>query len=302
MAGYISQVQVGGVTYTVGGTKVVPDGYDISLQASANLTTTYPGNTRGNGSVDLQQGRDSDTQIASGVYSTTIGYGNKASGDYSTALGSSNIAFGNYSTAVGEQNSAFSSWSTAFGHGNSVTGSSATAFGAYNTASIACCTATGYYCHNIFHSIATNYDIPASKGISSPDPFLVMHSGKLSCTLRRDNTYNNEAFELMDFTSIMFNGVLKLQGVYISNSNEVSTVEAIVHIVNNVIVGFSYNSHYSNGNYYSDSLYSPILPISGSLVYIENRKLYHAPLSNGIYGQVGIDYTCIAASSNGSYY
>src|SRR5690606_10145067 len=43
------------------------------------------GDARGTDALDLQSGRDADTQVASGTGSTTVGYGNTASGNYSTA-------------------------------------------------------------------------------------------------------------------------------------------------------------------------------------------------------------------------
>ena len=59
----------------------------LSLTSQTNPATWYLNDTYGNG---IQ----SDTNTASGSYSTAMGYDTTASGNYSTAMGYSTIASG----------------------------------------------------------------------------------------------------------------------------------------------------------------------------------------------------------------
>lgn len=128
-----------------GGTKVVVDGSNTSLQAVTNLNPTYTGNTRGNGAVDLQMFRAFNTNVASGQYSVVIGYNNMADGDYSAAMGYYNTASGDYSVAMGDTNTASGDFSVAMG-GN-------------NTASGTCSTIAGYSAScNQNYTMAVNYN------------------------------------------------------------------------------------------------------------------------------------------------
>jgi len=76
------------------------------------------GNQRGHNSVDLQMGRTSSTQVASGYGGFTAGTSNTASGAYSTALGLANTASGFYSMAIGYVNSSTAVGAYTFGYGN----------------------------------------------------------------------------------------------------------------------------------------------------------------------------------------
>ena len=117
------------------GTKIDNYAGNYWIQATNDLNTGYPGNPRGNGAVDLQQYRSSNNQVASGNYSTAMGYGNTASGNYSVAMGYSNTASGNYSVAMGDFNTASGKSSVAMGSGNTSSGTNSVAMGSDNLAS-----------------------------------------------------------------------------------------------------------------------------------------------------------------------
>ncbi|MDI6603347.1 MAG: hypothetical protein QME57_04580, partial [Patescibacteria group bacterium] len=67
--------------------------------------------------------------IASGDYSTAMGYKTIASGYYSTAMGSNTTASGQYSTAMGYYTTASGYSSTAMGFGTTASGHTSTAMG-----------------------------------------------------------------------------------------------------------------------------------------------------------------------------
>lgn len=189
------------------------------------------------------------------------------------------------------------------GYDNKALGDYSVAVGAHNTAVETASVVTGINCINPFHSIATNYD---PDGFSQlPDNDVVMHSGKLSVSLFRDNV--PLSYTLMDFTNLMFTGVLHLQGLYITCANDVYTLDATVHIVNNEIVGTKINSYSENGNFNDSPTSSsswPLFDLQNPLE-ITNRELRHTNnfYSNCItYAQVGVDYTCIALEPYESYY
>ncbi len=62
------------------------------------------GNTRGDGSVDIQSGRSYDYQVASGDLSLALGRNNRVDGDYSVGLGVGNTTSGSQSFAGGYSN------------------------------------------------------------------------------------------------------------------------------------------------------------------------------------------------------
>ena len=104
------------------------------------------GNKRGIGAVDLQMGRGTAAQVASGNYSVALGYANTASGNYSVALGAGNGASGNYSVALGYANAASGYAAVAFGYGNGASGVYSVALGCLaNTRTVPCATAQGWY-------------------------------------------------------------------------------------------------------------------------------------------------------------
>jgi len=87
------------------------------------------GNQRGYNSVDLQMGRSSSTQVASGYGCFTAGSSNTASGAYSTSIGLSNTASGSYSTAIGYANSSTTTGAFTFGYSNVASYGYSTTFG-----------------------------------------------------------------------------------------------------------------------------------------------------------------------------
>lgn len=86
-------------------------------QGTALVGGDASGNTRGDYAVDIQSERNAVTQIASGNYSTAVGYRNTASGVGSTAVGYYCFATEQYSTAIGYHSDAEALYSTAIGYG-----------------------------------------------------------------------------------------------------------------------------------------------------------------------------------------
>lgn len=93
------------------------------------------GNKRGTNAIDLQISRSSSTQVASGNYSVTIGYGNTASTTHATAIGRENIASGIGSVALGYTNTSSGAYSFSVGLTNTASGNYAFSLGYQNTAS-----------------------------------------------------------------------------------------------------------------------------------------------------------------------
>ena len=124
----------------------------LTLTAQSNIATWYLNNTSGTG---IQ----SPTSVASGNYSTALGYNAIADGSTSTAMGYATIASGDYSiamglqttasgaisTAMGLQTTASGWYSTAMGEDTRADGYSSTAMGYHTTASGEFSTAMGYY-------------------------------------------------------------------------------------------------------------------------------------------------------------
>ncbi len=73
--------------------------------------------------------------IASGTYSTALGYATQATALFATAFGQSTTASGDFSTAFGLNATASQSYATAFGNGTAASGETSTAFGLYSIAS-----------------------------------------------------------------------------------------------------------------------------------------------------------------------
>ena len=78
----------------------------LCLVGDAWLGADKTGNVRGSGALDIQSGRNSATQVASGSNSSAFGVNNTASGYYSSAIGYINTASGYYSSAIGYINTA----------------------------------------------------------------------------------------------------------------------------------------------------------------------------------------------------
>lgn len=90
---------------------------NLGMVMRAPLTASADGNTRGYGSVDLQQVRTVAAQVASGNYAFACGTQNTVSGDYSFASGVGNTASGSRSTAEGGNTVASGDYSHAEGRG-----------------------------------------------------------------------------------------------------------------------------------------------------------------------------------------
>ena len=108
----------------------------LTLTAQSNTATWYLNDTNGNG---IQ----SDTNTASGGFSTAIGLDTTASGNYSTAMGYTTTASGLYSIAMGTGSTASGEGSLAAGM-SYVSGDYSTAIGLFTTASGDYSTAMGY--------------------------------------------------------------------------------------------------------------------------------------------------------------
>ena len=158
----------------------------ITAQVADNTLTG--GNKRGFFAVDLQMNRDSNSQVASGSYSTVIGRGNTASAVYSTAIGQFNTASGAYSTALGGDNGASGYNSTAFGEFNTASGVDSTVMGVGNTAQSRAETALGSFGTTGTGSATTivatdrllnvgNGTLSLSGTISQSDAFTILKNG-----------------------------------------------------------------------------------------------------------------------------
>jgi hypothetical protein len=79
---------------------IVPKGTGAFCLAVPD-STAVGGNARGTGAVDLQTGRSSASQVASGSYAVTIGYGNTCSGTNAIAIGWGSTSSGIRSVAIG---------------------------------------------------------------------------------------------------------------------------------------------------------------------------------------------------------
>ena len=94
----------------------------LTLTAQTNTATWYLNDASGSG---IQ----SDTNTASGTYSTAMGRGTTASQSYSTAMGYNSEASGGQSTAMGSHTAASGSNSTAMGGNTEASGDYSTAMG-----------------------------------------------------------------------------------------------------------------------------------------------------------------------------
>lgn len=126
-----------------------PKGTGAILAAIPDGTATG-GNKRGANAVDLQTSRGAASQVASGLYSFTAGYGNTASNNMSVSLGRSNTSSGpggsfsagdsnvssaTSSIALGASNTSSAFASIAVGAGNSSANNYAVGLGYFNTSS-----------------------------------------------------------------------------------------------------------------------------------------------------------------------
>ncbi|AZZ36612.1 hypothetical protein CIK05_07355 [Bdellovibrio sp. qaytius] len=108
-----------------------------AILAQVPDNTATGGNKRGSYSVDLQMGRSTSAQVASGLYSAIVGgNGNTADGNYSAVVGGfSNTAHGNYAFVGGGIGNTASGTAAAVlgGQSSSVSGSNSTVAGGYIT-------------------------------------------------------------------------------------------------------------------------------------------------------------------------
>ena len=105
--------------------------FSTSLVAQFSYNSTNP------------TGIESNTNTASGNYSTAMGSSSTASGGYSTAMGIATTASGAISTAMGEYTTASGTTSTAMGYATEASGFVSTAMGEGTTASGTTSTAMG---------------------------------------------------------------------------------------------------------------------------------------------------------------
>ena len=139
---------------------VTPSNLLIKKDGTAIVAGDLSGNSRGSNALDVQSGRSSVTEVASGGQSSALGYDNTASGFSSSAFGYQNTASGYYTSAVGYRNTvsgglfssgfgcysnASQSYSSAFGYRNLASGERSSAIGHYNIASGANSSAFGAY-------------------------------------------------------------------------------------------------------------------------------------------------------------
>ena len=123
---------------------VTPSNLLIKKDGTAIVAGDLTGNSRGAGALDVQAGRNSSTQVASGASSSAVGYDNRASGTSSSAFGYYNNASVSRSSAFGYSNETLGDNSSAFGYQNAASGGNSSAFGYSNTASVDFSNAFGY--------------------------------------------------------------------------------------------------------------------------------------------------------------
>lgn len=143
-----NSIALGYESYTTGSNSIA-----IGYATSSAPSATSLGYNNDAGAFSIALGHDNDTgmsatalgsaNIASGDYSTTLGYNNDALGFFSIALGCSNEVR-KYSTALGNNNKASVDYSTAVGHSNKANGYCSVALGYYNEVYASNTTALGY--------------------------------------------------------------------------------------------------------------------------------------------------------------
>jgi len=178
------------------GTSPLKFTHGIISDGNGNGSTT--GNARGTGAIDLQTNRSAATQVASGNYSTVIGYRNTGSGTYSFAAGQSNLVSGNNgSGAIGSTNTVSGGYSFATGYGNSITatggfasgdqntlgsGSYATGLGSQNISNGLYGLASGYICETGVNSEGAIAFGVYAKNDANRSGALVQASGRISAS------------------------------------------------------------------------------------------------------------------------
>ncbi len=128
--------------------------YDVSIAGALDIARSngsvvagdVTGNARGSDSIDIQSGRSSSANVASGNSAVALGYDNRASGvSAAITVGALNVASGlSVSSAFGYSNTASANSSSAFGTNNTASNVETSAFGRLNTASGNASSAFGY--------------------------------------------------------------------------------------------------------------------------------------------------------------
>jgi len=113
-------------------------------------STAVGGNARGQYAVDLQQGRGSANEVASGYGSFVAGLQCRASGSRAVAMGLSSVATGDFSFAANYSSTASGTSSTAFG-GSSCAGTGSITVGDITTAAGSQSIGVGYQCFATGH-------------------------------------------------------------------------------------------------------------------------------------------------------
>lgn len=133
-------------------------GLGLSLQLPDGTATG--GNARGAQAVDLQIGRSSASEVASGTNAFTAGYRNTASSNYDVAIGEGNqatggqdvsmgffnVASGGFCVAMGDENTCSThNYGVAMGSENTASGQGGVAMGERNLANGKDCVALGFW-------------------------------------------------------------------------------------------------------------------------------------------------------------
>ena len=175
----------------------------LTLTAQSNTATWYLNNTSGNG---IQ----SPTSVASGNYSTAMGYNTIADGLTSTAMGKNTIASGDYSTVMGGFTKASEQYSTAMGYQTTASAPRAVAMGSGTLASGDSSTAMGI-------------DTKASGGSSTATGSLTEASGTFSTAMGASTTASGDYSTTMGSQTTSSGFISTAMGAQTTSSGASST-------------------------------------------------------------------------------
>lgn len=165
------------------------------------------GNQRGTKAVDLQLGRSTATQVASGQYSFCAGYNNSATVQSAVALGESNQATGSKSFCAGYNNTASGPSSVALGSNNKALGTSSFSAGESTQASD--------------FSVAIGSNCWATGSYSASFGFTNKVIGSYSFAVGMNNTNNGQTCSILSGEYNTFDSYGKksaiIGGSYVSN-------------------------------------------------------------------------------------
>ena len=191
----------------------------LTLTAQFNTATWYLNDTSGNG---IQ----SETNTASGYYSTAMGYQTTASGDASTAMGYQTTASKVGATAMGYQTEASGDTSTAMGYDTTASGYYSTAMGYQTTASGDASTAMGYQTTaSKVGATAMGYQTEASGDTSTAMGEFTKASGGVSTAMGYETTAS-------DRSSLVI-GEYNLLGSTVTNSATQFSTENTAFVIGN---------------------------------------------------------------------